>query len=307
MLISVCIPTYSRLEYLKLAVNSVFAQTYTNFEICVAQDPMPNGPSSEIMEWCEANATSNPKFRYQLNKENVGLAGNWNVLSNMAEGSYVIILGDDDTLEPTYLERLTRNIVSNKPDVVFCDQNFIDEVGNIKVELTEEMSLKYYRSNLQSGLLSNSIEVVLNNTVPMSSSLIKRHHLLSYPFDPTLNTPELEVFMKIAAGGGIFEYVKERLANYRVHQGSATSGGLKIHYLLRNIIPIKVPEAYEQFKYKLVSQRIIPAINICIREGDKKLAKQLLSSKYYPPGKIHLKLIQSILLACPAFIIKKVL
>jgi glycosyltransferase involved in cell wall biosynthesis len=77
MLISLCIPTYSRLEYLKLAVTSCLNQAYKDFEICVSQDPKPEGPDNAIAQWCEQMQKSLPyKFRYNLNQERLGLAGN---------------------------------------------------------------------------------------------------------------------------------------------------------------------------------------------------------------------------------------
>jgi len=306
MLISICIPTYSRLNYLEEAVASVFAQTVNNFEICVALDPTPNGPNKEIHDWCTQYAATNPVFRYKLNERNYGLSGNWNVLASMAKGDYAIIIGDDDSLNPTFLEEVTNDIKKYWPDVVFSDQYFIDADGIILKELTDEMSTKYHRSQLAPGLLTDPVENVLKNSVPMSSSVIRTSLLLKYPFDSSLNTPELEVFLKIAASNGIFSYVNKRVANYRVHATSATSAGLRLHYMLRNIIPVEVASKYEKLKYELISQRIIPAINICIREGNMALGKYLIDSKYYPSDKAHLKIIQRILLHCPTFIGKKV-
>jgi glycosyltransferase involved in cell wall biosynthesis len=293
MLISVCIPTYSRLNYLKIAVDSILRQTYQDFELCVSLDPKGTGPDPGIHKWCSDFALINPKFRYHVNEKNVGLSGNWNVLANMAIGEYAIIIGDDDTIEPDYLERVVANLANSKADVVFTGQNFIGPDGEILTELSTKMSIDYHRSKLPAGVLLDPIESVLKNSIPMSSSIIRRNLLLKYPFDPVLNTPELEVFLKIAVNGGVFEHIDSRCANYRVHQGSETSGGLKLHYMIKNIIPVQVPDKYEILKFKLISSKIIPAINICLREGNIQLAKSLLSSQYYPLKKAHLKLIQN--------------
>jgi glycosyltransferase involved in cell wall biosynthesis len=307
MLISVCIPTYSRLNYLKIAVESILAQTYQDYEICVSLDPKPLGPDPGIHNWCTEFAVANPRFRYQVNERNVGLAGNWNVMANMAKGDYVIIIGDDDTLEPDYLEKVTKNLSNSKADVVFTDQHFIGSDGEVLAELSAQVSIEYHRNTLAAGVLVRPIESVLKNSVPMSSSIIRRELLLKYPFDPTLNTPELEVFLKIAVNGGVFEYIDARSANYRVHPGSETSGGLKLHYMLKNIIPVEVPVQYEALKFELISTKMIPAVNICLREGNTKLAKTLLGSGYYPSQKQHFKLIQNILLYLPTQLVKRII
>ena len=307
MLVSVCIPTYSRLNYLKIAVDSILNQSFSDYEICVSLDPKTTGPDQGIHDWCTAYAATNPKFRYHVNPQNVGLAGNWNVMAKMAKGEYVIIIGDDDTLEPDYLECVVANLSTNNADVVFTDQNFIGPNGEVLKELSEQNSKEYHRSNLAEGVLKDPIAAVLKNSVPMSSAIIRRELLLRYPFDPTLNTPELEVFLKIAVNGGVFEYINNRCANYRVHPGSETSGGLRLHYMLKNIIPVAVPQKYEQLKFELIANKMIPAINICLREGNTVLAKSLLSSDYYPHGKGGYKIIQHLLLYLPTQLVKKII
>ncbi len=144
-----CIPTYSRLEYLKIAVASLYAQTYKNFEICVSLDPKQTGPDLDIHNWCESQAASNPLFKYRWNNKNLGLAGNWNVLVPFATGKYIMIIGDDDTLEPTFIEKMIEQINKYNPDVIFCDQNFMDENGNLLHELTRKSSVDYQRTNLR--------------------------------------------------------------------------------------------------------------------------------------------------------------
>ncbi|MEJ7560467.1 MAG: glycosyltransferase family 2 protein [Pedobacter sp.] len=307
MLISVCIPTYSRLNYLQIAIESILRQTYQDYEICVSLDPKMTGPDPAIHVWCTQLALVNPRVRYHVNEQNVGLAGNWNVLAQIAKGDYAIIIGDDDTLEIDYLERVVANLANSNADVVFTDQNFIGPDGEILPELSTQMSIEYYRSQLPIGILADPIESVLKNSIPMSSSIIRRTLLLKHPFDPILNTPELEVFLKIAVSGGVFEYIDSRCANYRVHPGSETSGGLKLHYMLNNIIPVQVPEKYEALKFDLIAHKIIPAINNCLREGNTELAQSLLNSPYYPSKKGHIKVIQNLLLYFPTRLVKSLI
>jgi glycosyltransferase involved in cell wall biosynthesis len=307
LLISVCIPTYSRLEYLKIAVDSILSQTYPHYEICVALDPKVSGADTAIDSWCISYAKENLNFKYHVNPQNVGLAGNWNVLANMASGDYLIIIGDDDTLEPDYLESVVEQIHLTAADVVFSDQNFIGPTGEILDKLTQKASTDYRRSSMPAGKLVEPIKDVLNNSIPMSAAIIRTRLLLKFPFDPILNTPELEVFLKIALDGYVFAYVNSRKANYRVHEGSETTSGLRLHFMLKNIIALKVPEKYEQLKYKLISEAMIPAVNICLRQGDGGLAKNLMNSGYYPKRKIHYKFIQSILLYLPNQILKRIL
>jgi len=304
MLVSICIPTYSRLQYLKQSVQACLDQTYADIEICVSQDPKKEGADPEINQWCMEQNKNIPYFKYNLNEKNIGLAGNWNKCVEMASGSYITIIGDDDLIAPDFVAKMVDQIVTYKADVAFCNQYFIDTNGHILKDYTIKSNEEYKRNNLKTGLLEDPIKVVLNNSVPMSGSIIKRDLLLKHHFDANLNTPEFEVFLKIAVNNGVFVYNPEQLASYRVHSLSATSGGLTIHRLLKNVIDIYVPEKYKELKYEFVSSKIISAVNMSLRSREKKLAKFLLRSSYYPKDKFYLRVIQNSFLYFPNWAIK---
>ncbi|SEJ39067.1 Glycosyl transferase family 2 [Dyadobacter sp. SG02] len=307
MLVSICIPTYSRLDYLKQAVQSCLDQSFRDIEICVSQDPKKDGPDRKILEWCSDRALELPFFKFNLNTQNLGLAGNWNECVEMASGKYIIIIGDDDLLAPDFVRIMAEKAERFLADVAFCNQHFIDGKGEVLDDYTEETNALYHRNNLGDGPLPDAIAVVLRNSVPMSAALIRRDLLVDHPFDTSLNTPEFEVFLKIAVGGGVFAYHSGKLASYRVHPLAATSSGLTIDKLLRNVIRIDVPAQYQQLKYDFVSTKIVPGINICLRKGDRKQAFRLITSRYYPRRKLHIKLIQTFILALPHWAIKKIL
>jgi glycosyltransferase involved in cell wall biosynthesis len=307
MLVSICIPTYSRLDYLKQCVASCLAQRDSDFEVCVSQDPRKDGPDANIMEWCLQMASEHQRFRYRLNERNLGLAGNWNQCVEMARGEYLIILGDDDLLDDGFLAALTTDIRAYRTDVAFCNQYFIDENGSVLWEQTERSNRIYKRTYLAPGLLDAPAQVVLNNSVPMSAALISRALLLRYPFDAGLNTPEFEVFLKIAVHGGRFSYNNKQLASYRVHAQAATSSGLTIDKLIHNVIGIEVAAPDQQLKHAFISEKMITGVNMSLRRGDKLMARRFLTSKYYPGGKLHIRLIQAAFLWLPQWAIHKLL
>jgi glycosyltransferase involved in cell wall biosynthesis len=306
-LFTIAIPTYNRLNYLKEAVESVLGQSIQDFEILIGQDVTPNGLEPTIAFWAIELSKSDSRVRYFSNEHNLGLSGNWNKLVSLAQGEYIIIIGDDDKLASDFLEKAAQQIKSNVADVVFTSQLFINSEGIVQKELTEKLNKEYHRSELTTGLLPDAISVVLKNSVPMSAAIIRKEWLMKHPFDPKLNTPEFEVFLKIALVRGKFVYINEPLAYYRVHLQSATSSGLSIHKLLENVIAIQVPESHENLKYEFVSTKIKVAVNCCLREGNKKLAKQLLYSDYYPKPITFSKLAQRVLLYFPAKLINKLI
>ena len=307
MLVSICIPTYSRLEYLKQAVQCALTQDYEDIEICVSQDPTPAGFDIAIKRWCEEQTILNKKINYNLNNKRLGLAGNWNKLVSISKGEYIIIQGDDDLLNKRYVSAIMNLVNKTDADVAFCNQNFIGSDGNIFIEDTKKLNKLYKRDSLTTGLIKNPIKTVFNNSVPMSSSLIRRDLLLQYKFDEAINTPEFEIFLHLALEKKKFVYCDEQLASYRLHNNSATSSGLSIDKFLKKIIAIAVPEEYIPQKREFIASKIIPAINMSLKRGDKSLAKQLLSSDYYPQKNFLKKLVQHIFCVLPSWAVNKIL
>ncbi len=276
-MVSICIPTYARLGYLQEAVASVLNQTYAKFEICVSLDPSPEGPNQEIHNWCLAQVSKHPNFKYNVNSFNLGLAGNWNKLAEMASGEFLMIMGDDDRLLPKALERFVENF-SSGPDVIFANQYVINSKGD---RLEDDYNLRYGRSLLTKGLLENSEAVIWSNSLPMSSSLIRAEFVREFRFKEDLNTPEIEFFLRLAAANKKFFFVPEVLTEYRIHDNSATSQGLKVHRLMQYLIHFPVGLENEQYKTKFLKNLAYPSINRWIVAGDHSKAKEIYFSKYY--------------------------
>lgn len=302
--ITVCIPTFSRLNFLKEAFSSSAANGSDKVQILIGVDPHPErGPNLDIINWCKE--ITNDNFYFFVNDKNLGLAGNWNALVNKAQGEYLIIIGDDDRLSKNFIPTMLNVIEKEGPDVIFSNQCFINEKGDVVKENGEDLNIKFGRGDLNPGILNEPEKVVWNNSVPMSSSLTKKDWLVKFPFKDYSNTPELEVFLNIARSGGKFYFVSEKLSEYRIHETSATSVGLRLHYLFKDLESVNT--SHEDLKIKFLNRIAVPAVNICLRQNQIGLAKKIYYSKYYP-FRLSLKpALQFILLYCPDFFRKLVL
>lgn len=118
-LISVVIPTYKRPDLLRRAVDSVLAQTFTDFELLISDDEDPPGPAWSYLQQL---AASHPNIRVLRNPPPHGQAPNMNNLLRAARGEWIKPLHDDDRLRPRCLE-LFAAAVSDQPSVVIasCD------------------------------------------------------------------------------------------------------------------------------------------------------------------------------------------
>lgn len=276
MLVTIGIPTLDRLEYLKEAVASALAQRLALVEVLVSDD----GGSSEIERWTRHLATTEPRVRYHRTSGGVGLAGNWNEIALVARGEYSVIIGDDDRLLPSFVAELLKG--ANGADVVFSNHFIIDAQGRRLVAETEASSLEYRRTTMQPGLLKLPEMAVWANAIPMSAALVRTACLRRLKFKEDLNTPELEFFARLVEEGGSFAFVPNYLAEYRVHDGSATSRGLTLERLARHLANIPVRAEISGQKAAILSSLLMGAASAALSRGDAGMARRLVRSDLYP-------------------------
>lgn len=98
--VSVCIPTYNYGRFISDAIESVLAQTFTDFELIVVD----NSSTDNTREVVEIYSKRDARIIYFCNETNLGMVGNWNRCLKHASGEYVKILCADDLLLPSCLE-----------------------------------------------------------------------------------------------------------------------------------------------------------------------------------------------------------
>lgn len=100
--VSVCVPTYNGEAYLAECLDSVLAQTFTDFEVLVVDDCS----ADRSVAIAEAYAARDPRVRVIRNARNLGLVGNWNRCVELSAGEWVKFVFQDDLIAPTCLARM---------------------------------------------------------------------------------------------------------------------------------------------------------------------------------------------------------
>ncbi len=127
-LLSVVIPAYKTPErYLRAMLDSILAQTYANWELCVA-DGSPRGQSLEPV--LKRYAQKDSRVRYTILGENLGISGNTNAALDMAKGDFVILADHDDTLPPQAFYEVAKAISEHpRAEVIYSDEDKLDMDG----------------------------------------------------------------------------------------------------------------------------------------------------------------------------------
>ena len=118
--ISVIVPCYNQAQYLSEALESVLAQTYTNWECIIVNDGSPDNTEEVAMTWCEKDV----RIKY-FKKENGGLSSARNFGIVNSTGEYILPLDADDKIGDKYLELAIGQFIK-VPDttLVYCHAKF---------------------------------------------------------------------------------------------------------------------------------------------------------------------------------------
>ena len=131
--ISLITPTYNTPErFLIEMIESVRNQTYSNWELCIA-----DGASREprVKEILTRYAAQDQRIKVALLPENKGIAGNSNAAASLATGEFIGLLDHDDTLPPFALFELVRAIQAHQDcDYFYSDEDHLSEDGTIRHE-----------------------------------------------------------------------------------------------------------------------------------------------------------------------------
>src|SRR5262249_44031300 len=121
-LISLAMPTYkSDLGYLAKAIESVRAQLYPRWELCIVDD---GSGQPELDAVLRRDAALDPRIKFEPAGENGGISAATNAALAMCGGEFVGFLDHDDELTPDALLRVAQALVADPElDVVYSDSD----------------------------------------------------------------------------------------------------------------------------------------------------------------------------------------
>lgn len=123
---SVLVPLYNTPDsFLKAMIESVQAQTYKNWELCLADGS--DKEHSFVGEICKKYADGDRRIKYEKLERNLGISENTNACIRMATGEYIALFDHDDLLHPSALYEVMRAICGHGADFIYTDENTFSE------------------------------------------------------------------------------------------------------------------------------------------------------------------------------------
>ncbi len=130
---SIITPIFNVEKYLPKCIESIFAQTFSEFEVILVDD----GSTDNSGSICDEYAAKDSRIRV-IHKKNAGLVCARKTGTVEANGQYILNVDSDDFISPILLERAAKIINENNPDLIAFDYQDVSEDGDLlrKVENT---------------------------------------------------------------------------------------------------------------------------------------------------------------------------
>ena len=123
--ISIIVPVYRVEQYLNDCIDSILAQTFTDFEVILVDDGSPdNCPAL-----CDAAAAKDSRIRV-IHKPNGGVSTARNAGLDAARGSWIGFVDPDDTIERTYYEKLYCAAKQSGAEIASCNMLYLELDGS---------------------------------------------------------------------------------------------------------------------------------------------------------------------------------
>lgn len=208
-LFSILVPLYNTDDtMLKEMIGSVVWQTYSNWELCLAD----GSDAAHAYVKTTVDSYNDPRIKYMKLEKNEGISGNTNQCLTMATGEYICLFDHDDILHPEALFEYAKVINEENADYIYCDETTFKS-GNIDHMLTMHFKPDYAPDNLRA-----------NNYICHFScfkrSLLEGTELFRTKFD---GSQDHDMILRLTDKAENVVHVPRLLYYWRCHPGSVAS------------------------------------------------------------------------------------
>lgn len=208
---SILVPLYNTPKtFLTEMIDSVTAQTYRKWELCLADGS--DGEHAYVEEICRQYQERDGRVVYRKLPENEGISGNTNECYRMATGQYIALFDHDDILHPSVLYEYMKVICQQDADYIYCDEATFKN-GDIDNMITLHFKPDYAIDNLRA-----------NNYIchfsAFSRELLEGTELFRSQFD---GSQDHDMILRLTTRARKVVHVPKLLYYWRSHKASVAS------------------------------------------------------------------------------------
>lgn len=205
-LISIITPVYNSEKYIGDTIKSVLAQTYSNWEMLIADDCSKDNTEQVVKQF------NDPRIKYFKLKNNSGAAVARNEALEKAQGKIIAFLDADDMWKPKKLEKQLKFMLDNNYGFTFSAYEILGKKQNKVVNVPKSLNYSQFMKNTIIGTL----------TVMVNTEIVGEVRLVNVKKDHDSMT-----WAKLMREGNIAYGLNESLAYYRKVAGSISNNKFK--------------------------------------------------------------------------------
>lgn len=218
--VTVILTVFERTEFLESAIQSVVAQSFSAWECIISDDA--NTSAARIIS---SLFRDDSRIRYRRNQTTLGTPLSIAATLHEARGEYVVILNDDDLLDPKMLEKLVAALEENpQAALAFGNHNVMDADGMVLPSDSEELMRERGRVGLKPGMVPDSFDFAVRGGLMVVMGCLFRKSAC----DTKWLTPEVagayDYWLSVMLSTqGEFLYTSENIMSWRRHTDSLSS------------------------------------------------------------------------------------
>ena len=269
-LVSVIIPAYQAAERIREALDSVFAQTYPNFEVVLVND---GSPDTEALE--QAIRSYGERLIY-IRQDNRGPSGARNTAIRAARGKYIACLDSDDIYLPEHLARLVPLLEEHALDLVYSDSYFMKDGVNVgrSFERQPQSPPVTFEKLLTEECAVTTSAVVASRQAMIDAGLFDEGYRRSEDFD---------LWLRMSFRGAKMDFLRQVGIEHRLHPGGLAADGyllkqaqIQIYKKVLGTLPVSVKQK------RLVQDLVVRVEGLCQMD----LVKRHLREGRYPEARL---------------------
>lgn len=207
-LLSIVLPVHNpRREWLAAAVDSVFAQTYRWWELCVCDDASHEG---WVADYFTEKTRVEPRVRFVRSRNSLGISGALNRGGELARGEYIGFLDHDDILSPYALHHVAELLQECDADLIYSDEDRLDSGGR-RIE-------PIFKPDWSPDLLTTCMYI--GHLLVVSKKALDRVGWFRNEFD---GSQDHDLVLRLADGPIPARHIPRVLYHWRKHSGSTSA------------------------------------------------------------------------------------
>lgn len=279
------IPTYNRPDLVIQAIDSVRRQTFDDLTVIVSDNRSEQAAAAQVEAYVAS--LDDPRFSFVSQPINGGEYGQgWYFYDQAQAFDYLIILHDDDLLEPHFVAGAVGVLdAQDAADVFVADPTIIDGEGAASATATADYLRSHGRTGAAQGAYDIGVRHILQGFTPVSGTAFRVSTLRRSGFvdeDCHGNFPfEFNLFLRLGDIGATGWFCKEPLLRVRFHAKSLRQSGILddphvVDCMLRLLQRRRYSGIVEQRRRTLVASLLRAEALIRLRSGDLVGCRQSL-------------------------------